>query len=224
MAPDVFIGAEGVQSHIGEPLQVEAGEGLKLRLARVECCVYTAEVPAPVSWATEPQDGVSLDRASGLLDVSPGVADGTVIPVRALAWGGLRRFEATVEVFKLDRNPLVGTWRETGQIACESGEELPAEQPIEELIFSADGSLRVTWRPFEAYVDYAGNYQLLPENRLHIAPRRVNYLPSDFDGEGIYRVDEEDKLWLEDIWLGSPQVPVASTASTESCGHVFDRR
>lgn len=39
-SPDLFIGTEGVDCAIGEPLQVQAGETLQMRLAHIACWFF----------------------------------------------------------------------------------------------------------------------------------------------------------------------------------------
>lgn len=224
LSPEVFIGAEGINSVVGEPLQVEAGKNLRLRLVRIACCTFAEEVDANVRWDVEPLAGITIDEESGVLSVGTEVEDGTRIEVRASSLMGLRTIQEEVTVFSRDSNPLIGTWQEVGQIGCESGDEMRVEMPIRELIFSSDGSLRVTWNPFEAYVDYAGQYRLLGDGGIRIAPRRINYLPPDFEGEGDFQIDEEGRLILEGVWLGRPAGFAAGQSSHARCGHIFASR
>ncbi|KAA3643798.1 MAG: hypothetical protein DWQ07_16920 [Chloroflexi bacterium] len=202
-------------------LQIEAGGQLELRLARLVCCVFFESVEANVAWSLvdEPQDA-EIDPQSGLLTVGEGVTNGSTFTVIASVASGQQVFEEQVTVFVLDENPLVGIWTETAQLACEVYEEITVEDPIGELIFSADGSMSVTWQPFEAYIDYVGEYKLGEQGAITFNPRSVNYQPGNMDNAGTYLIDEQGRLVLRDIWLG---VPPYSSAATINCGHIFTK-
>lgn len=199
----------------GGRLQVEAGGELQLALARWQCCVFWDEVETNALWSVQPRQGASIDPVSGLLHIDGGTPNGTTYTVTASISGGRQTFESQVTVFNTGDNPLVGVWREVAQIDCDTGQEKLVEEPIEELIFFADGSLTVTWFPFEAYVDYGGTYTAMG-GTLVIEPRYVNYLPDNLDGTGNYRIDEQGRLILDKLWLGS-RSPQAATG----CGHIF---
>jgi len=116
-------------------------------------------------------------------------------------------------------NPLVGRWREIAWVDCESGEEMPPDDPIRELRFQADGTVTVTWHPIETYVDYQGDYQLSDAGAIEIAINWSAYAPADFDGTGTVQLDEAGDLLLGDLWLGSPR----QARGLDGCGHRFER-
>jgi hypothetical protein len=131
------------------------------------------------------------------------------------------RHEVTtgVYVYTEEGNPLVGFWREVAQLSCGDGEEVAPELPIEELVFSAEGSFTLTWQPFESYVDYWGTYAFgLLKGTLELTVTGGNQVPDDIDGMGTFAIDEAGNLVLTDIWLGMPdRIDVAAT----NCGHRF---
>jgi len=202
-------------------LQIEAGSQLELRLARLTCCVFFETVEASTTWslAGEPQ-GAEIDPQNGLLTVDEGVTSGSAFTVIASVASGRQVFEEQVTVFVLDENSLVGIWRETAQLSCEAYEEVSVEEPIGELIFSADGSMSVTWQPFEAYIDYVGEYRVDGQGELTINARAINYQPANMDSTGAYVFDDQGRLVLRDIWLGVP--PYSSNANI-LCGHIFTK-
>lgn len=116
--------------------------------------------------------------------------------------------------------PLVGLWREEVQFACGSGAEVPPAIPIGELDIRGDGTLAVTWYPFEVYHDYWATYVAdLSQQTFRFQVTGGNYIPPDIDGEGHVTVDAQGRLLLTELWLGSPK----SNAGPVGCGHRFHR-
>jgi hypothetical protein len=216
---DAFIAAEGIEASRGEILQVAAGEQLQLRLGQVQCCVFTEPIDARLRWSIEEQEGVSINSMTGLMKVDLSVPDGTRVNVNASTFLGAQEFEGEIVVYQPESNRLVGTWREVGQISCQGGSELPVETPIREFVLQADGSFQVTWFPFEAYVDYVGEYQASDGGAFQLEPREVNYLPRVMDVDGLYHFDDSNRLVLTNLWLGSPP----GESSQTRCGHIFER-
>ena len=210
----------GSESGISTQLQVEAGEDLHLQLARNECCYAWVEIEANVGWSlAKPVQGVSIDADSGLLHVQDDVANGTSL--RVVAWVGTgQKFEEDVTVFTAEANPFVGIWQEVAQLSCETEEELGVLDPIRELVFYADGSMRITWFPFEIYVDYGGEYRFA-DGSLTLVPREILYLPQFIDPTGSYSFEDAGRLVLSDLWLGTP--PNRPNAPV-NCGHIFAPR
>ena len=98
------------------------------------------------------------------------------------------------------------------------GAERTPESPIYELWFAADHQVRVTWMPFELYVDYWGTYTYdLDTGAFSIDVEGGNYVPTDIDGDGTFSIDADGKLQLHDIWLGTPR----DSAVAPACGHLF---
>jgi hypothetical protein len=92
------------------------------------------------------------------------------------------------------------------------------------MLFPA-AALQVTWKPFEAYVEYAGQYKLTRAGGLQIDVHHINHIPKELDLEGRYRIDDEGCLILPNIRLGLPQgyVPIADGSSIR-CRHGFAPR
>jgi hypothetical protein len=103
---------------------------------------------------------------------------------------------------------------------CGRGTEIIPEELIGELRFGADGTFAVTWMPFEIYVDYRGTYAYdLTWGTLDLVVEGGSYVPDDVDGSGSFSVDEEGRLILRDMWLGSPR----GVTDPPDCGHRFVR-
>jgi hypothetical protein len=94
------------------------------------------------------------------------------------------------------------------------------EWTIKELRFKADGEFSVTWEPFEVYKDYWGTYaHEIGQGTLDLVVTGGNYVPNDVDGSGSLLLDEEGRLVLRDLWLGSRFEGTAPA----NCGHRFTR-
>lgn len=116
--------------------------------------------------------------------------------------------------------PLIGTWSEEVYFGCSEGGEAAVENQIEELVFRADGTFGVTWRPFESYVDYWGTWQASPEDgslALHVDGG--NFVPADLDLEGFYSFASNGELVLKELWLGS--YPHTTYVHGPGCGYRF---
>ncbi len=76
------------------------------------------------------------------------------------------------------------------------------------------------WAPFEVYVDYWGTYQYdEAQGTLELTVSNGNYIPDDLDGSGSVSFDEQGRLLLTDIWLGTPQL--STDTGLAHCGHRF---
>lgn len=120
---------------------------------------------------------------------------------------------------EMDQYTLVGGWRQMGQTLCRKPgvAETPTE-PIRELEFKADRRFHVTWLPFERYVDYWGSYDLDPQSgTIEMRVDGGNYIPEDLVLEGTVRMDEDGRLHLVGISLGSPR----GGASSRYCGSTW---
>lgn len=179
-------------------------------------------VPVPViaTWSVTPADGARIDATTGVLTIDPATPGGSHFTVRAEVEGGRHVVETEVHVFTAESHPLVGYWQEEAQVACGSGAEVIPELPVEELVFAVDGTFAVTWTPFESYVDYWGTYVLdLTTGTLDLTVTGGNDIPSDVDGHGRFALDEQGRLHLTELWLGTPR----SESSLPQCGHRFVR-
>lgn len=201
-------------------IEMQPGKTQNLSLLAFECCHYFEPVETCVTWSVEPSEGASIDPERGVLTVEAGVPSGSVFTVSADVEDGRRILSIPVYIFTPQDNPLVGIWREEVQFACGTGTEVSPESPIDELRFRADGTFGVTWQPFEVYVDYWGSYQYsLAQGTLDLAVTGANYSPDDVDGNGLFSLDEQGRLILSDMWLGSP----SGGKSSANCGHRFAR-
>lgn len=139
----------------------------------------------------------------------------------AIACGGAgARRRAGPPIAELEASGLVGAWwAEEVQFDCETLEEVTPEEPIGELAFESDGVFSVTWMPFETYRDYWGTYEIDAETgaiELHV--EGGNHVPDDIDGSGFYAIDEQGRLVLSEMWLGTRFEGTGAAA----CGHRFN--
>jgi hypothetical protein len=199
-------------------IQMQPGETHDFVLGVIDCCYFFVAVEAPVTWSVEPAEGASINPDTGLFVVDAATPSKSMFTVMANVEEGRRIISIDVHIFTPQDNPLVSIWREEQQFACDTQEEVAPEQNIGELRFRADGSFGVTWAPFEIYVDYWGTYQYDPaRGTLKLTVTGGNYVPYDLDGNGSFSFDEQGRLLLTDMWLGSPR---ESTGPTH-CGHRF---
>ncbi len=204
---------------LSKTVQMQPGETRQFSLGVIACCAYFNPVQAQATWTVSPQRGAHMDAASGQLTLDQTVESGTVYTVSANVENGRRIVSIQVHIFTRQSNPLaVRMWREEAQFACESGKVVTPSQPIGELRFDADGSFTVTWMPFEVYHDYWGSYVLDSEQgTLNLNVTAGNYVPKDLDGNGRFSIDQQGRLSLTELWLGSPRAGKASV----NCGHRF---
>lgn len=117
-------------------------------------------------------------------------------------------------------DPIVAQWTEEVQFACKTNAESVPKELLGELIFKPDGTFTVTWHPFETYVDYRGTYKLeASKPNLELSAVSVNYLPKDADFAGGFSFDNQSRLILSDMWLGSGP----SKLDIPACGHRFKK-
>jgi hypothetical protein len=201
-----------------QTVEMQPGESVTFALGVVECCYFFEPVEACATWSVNPIEGASIDPLTGVFTVDATTQSGSVFAVSADVENGRRVVSIEVHVFTPDTNPLVGIWREEAQFVCGTGEEIVPEQPIGELRFRADGTFGVTWIPFEIYVDYWGSYAYdSAQGILDLEITGGNYIPDDVDGSGLFSFDEQGRLTLSDMWLGSSH----EETGTANCGHRF---
>jgi hypothetical protein len=200
-------------------VEVQPGEQRDLDLGTVELGGSFAEVPACATWSIAPAAGATVDPATGLIEIDAGTPSGTQFVVTANVESGRKLITADVLVFTQATMPWRGRWRETAQYACGTGDEVEPEEMLNEIYFWADGTLWVTWQPFEVYVDYRGTHAFdTGAGTLAVTAVGGNYVPTDIDGSGTFAFDS-GALILRDLWLGSPQ---GGTAPAR-CGHKLIR-
>lgn len=207
---------------IAPNLALKPGDSKDLDLGNVECCYAfnTLDIDACTHWSVEPSDKASIDPMSGMLRVSASAQPGDKLTVTADVAGGRKVVTIDVYVYTPEANPLFGIWREDVELACADGAEIKPEHAINELLFRADGTINVTWNPFELYIDYWGTYAFdKSAGTLDIRATGGNYVPEDIDGNGTFSINADGALVLDEMWLGSPQ----NGAVTGRCGHRFVR-
>jgi hypothetical protein len=201
-------------------VEMQPGETHEFSLGVVECCYVFDTVDACATWSVEPSEGATIDAGTGRFTVEPGTPSGEVYTVTADVENGRRLVSVEVYVYTPEANPLVGLWREEAQLACDTSEDEVPEERIGELRFDADGTFSVTWMPFEIYKDYWGSYQFdSQQGTLHLDVEGGNYVPEDVDGSGSFLIDEQGRLVLRDMWLGTPH----GGSGVAHCGHRFTR-
>ena len=201
-------------------LHVESGEIVDLNVG-VNFLLFIRATDLRVPWSVNPPtEGVSIDPSTGIMIIRADVPNGTEFNVR----GGV----VSVDIYVTNpaELPLVGTWREVGQIDCETGEEITPYAPIAELTFTASGSYFIARNPEEFEYDQTGTYETMPVSpylRLHYLPGRV--LEYDTDRLGEYFVNGRGHLILQDISLGVPIPDGGSSGDLPEpvCGHRFVR-
>ena len=203
----------------GKTLQLQPGESRQLQVVTLDCCYMYNLWQIPTAWSIQPDEGASLDPASGLLIVDAETPNGATYTITASVENGRRLISRTLFIFTPEGNPLVGTWHEAAQFPCSgSGEKLPAD-PMRELIFGADSTMSATWMPFEIYKDYWGKYRYdLQSGSFALSEVSGNYVPADLEPSGSFEIDENGDLILKDMWLGSYQW---GENHPTNCGHRF---
>jgi hypothetical protein len=199
---------------------MQPGAERSFALGTIECCYFFEPVQACATWSADPSEGARIDPHTGVFAVDESTPSGSVFTVSADVEDGRRVVSVEVHVFTPQEDPLVGMWREEAQFVCSTGEEVVPERAVGELRFKADGGFSVTWEPFEVYKDYWGTYAYeMDQGTLSLSVTGGNYVPDDVDGGGSLVVDEEGRLILRDLWLGSP----FDGTGPANCGHRFTR-
>lgn len=199
-------------------MQLQPGEKHDFSVGVVECCYFFREIDVPVKWRITPTEGATINSRTGVFRVDKNTPPGSVYTVTASVLGALAAAEIDVYIYSLAETPLIGRWKEDKQYTCDSGEEVMPAEAIRELVFDADGTFSVTWFPFEVYRDYWGTYSYNEaKGDLKLTVDSGNYVPEDIDGSGKVRVDDDQGLILEDMWLGSHE----SVNGSKNCGHRF---
>ena len=217
-------------------IALRPGQEQVLQLGITECCVYFRRVRARVAWSIDPANrGASID-SNGVVRIDPNARDGAVYRVYADVENGRRFVSTDVYVYTAEGNPLAaGVWRHYGEISCDGGFVLPlaAEDPDEilELDLMANGQFRVTWLPFEVYVDFWGPYTYdLATKRITFGVTHGNYVPAEMDRDGTFelvKLGEPEvlngwtvqnyELLLNSVWLGRRR----QSTRPPGCGMVF---
>ncbi|MFO0632605.1 MAG: hypothetical protein U0168_07135 [Nannocystaceae bacterium] len=197
--------------------QVAVGADTPLSLATL----YTG-FPDPVMacarWSIAPTEGASIDT-DGVLRVDADTPVGTVYTVTADIEDGRRIVTKDVTTYVPLQQAIVRTWTEVSQLPCDGGDPFTPRALILELVFFDNGEAWVTWTPFETYVDYSASFTWdADSSALSLTVEGGAYVPADVDGEGTAHIDDNGRLVLQDMFLGSAQ----GSATPPSCGHVFE--
>jgi hypothetical protein len=162
------------------------------------------EAKAQVIWSVEPQKGAHIDPVTGEFRVYKSTPAGSVFEVKANVEKGRRILSIKVYVFTPETHPLVNRWKQKAEVACGSQKALPPANPIQELLFWADGTFSVTWQPFETYRDYWGTYTYnKKKGRIVFKVEEGANIPANIDGEGDLTLKKNGDLILKGIWLGN---------------------
>jgi hypothetical protein len=183
-----------------QPLELRPGRRYKVRLSRTKGWSLLDE--GPIEEVAQPAEQSAHGVPAEQLAHEPSLDPLPVVP----------SMDTPVD------SPIVGYWRETARIPCDGGPAFVPEDPIREFVVWAAGAMRVTWRPFETYHDYHGDYQLdLDKQLINISNLDGNYVPTDIDHRGRY-VMQNNTLILEDLWLGTSR----DGGEPPACGHRFE--
>jgi hypothetical protein len=189
---------------------------------QVSVALQAAGPPYPidvcVTWSIAPADMASIG-ADGVVTVPASTPPGTVLDVTADVEDGRRILTTQLTTYESVQASIVGLWTEVSQSPCGGGPLIDPEQVIYELQFVDTGDVRVTWQPFELYVDYWGTWTYDESSgALSIAVTGGNYVPDDLDTDGTATLNEDGQLVLTDMWLGTP----IDGSAPAACGHVFE--
>jgi hypothetical protein len=201
-------------------IEIQPGQMRDVELGTIGLGGGFDPVATCATWSIAPAGaGATIDAATGAITVEAGTASGTTFVVTADVESGRKTITADVFVYTQAAMPWRGVWREMAQYTCGAGTEVPPRETINEIYFWADGTLWVTWTPFEVYVDYWGTYAFASgPGTLAITADGGNYVPSDIDADGTYTLNGNE-LVLTDMWLGSPQ----GSTQPARCGHKLTR-
>jgi hypothetical protein len=174
--------------------------------------------PCRAYWSLSDGAPASIGAATGTLIVAGDAPDGLGFTVIARLAG--RDVTTSVRVVDPGESPLVGTWRQRGEVACMGSEERVVPEPIRELRFRRDGGFSVTWNPFESYTDYSGTFAYdAARGTLRLTVTQSNSLPPELDLEGRAELGGDGVLRLRGLWLGS-----RTPGEERGCGMIFERQ
>jgi hypothetical protein len=210
-----------LEINTGQTLQLQPGESYQLKLGTTECCYVFVDVPVDATWSVSPQNGVTLDPVSGLLEVSASAEHGAAYTITANVENSRKVLTTPLLIYTPEGNPLAGTWYEAGVLPCGGGAETTRKDALSELVLDADGTIKATWYPFEIYHDYWGKYSYdLATGVFAVTGLDGHYIPPDLDPTGTFEIDSNGDLLLKDMWLGSWQ----GEQPPPGCGQRFKRR
>ena len=182
-----------------------------------ECVRFSLESDRP--------EYFQLSEGAARLIVSPDAPHGVRVRVKWETPTQVLKGAASYQVIESASAPLVGRWQVKGIIGCDGAQHAPQSQLAKELIFDANGKFSVTWRPFESYVDYWGDYVYDSDRKqLSMIISGGNYVPAGVRLQGVARVTPDGNGELQGIWLGAEKAASDAEANPEkSCGLVIKR-
>jgi hypothetical protein len=161
---------------------------------------------------SEPEGALVFSRmedGTAVATVADTVENGAKIRVEGV-YDGRKEIWGPINVFRKDANPIVGIWKQ-------SSKDCAGASAILELSFNADMTFSVTWRPFEAYRDYWGDYTFDAETgELTLTPDGGNYVPEDVSS-GKVKLETDTLIPGEGMSFGSIR-------GGQSCSAAFTRR
>jgi hypothetical protein len=201
-------------------VSLKPGEMQLFQIVRWACCVFG--VPASsapcVQWSVEPTEFGTIS-ADGVLvvgaDAAPGQLGTVVASVSDTCF-----YRATVTVYTLETNPLVGSWHEQAALSCCGMSDTPTDL-FNELAFEADGRFSFTWYPFEIYRDYWGVYQFdAMTKRLTMRICSGGFVPEVTDLSGSTIVRDDGAIELSNMFFGALPGP---EQDRRACGYIIAR-
>lgn len=109
----------------------------------------------------------------------------------------------------LQRNPLVGTWRQISETPCGPSTARVPTDPVRELKMDGSGNFSVTITPFEAYKDFWGTYTFdAASGAVQFSVVSGNKVPKGLKLSGR-ATSTTNELALNDISLWPPKDGVA---------------
>jgi len=196
---------------------IARGSSRQLRLATI-VAGYPQDVDACVTWSVTPETHGMISDA-GLVFAAHDAQVGSQITVTANIEQGRRILELDMMIYEPMVTPILGIWSEQARVSCDGGGgTFFPPSPVGELALFDNGEFRVTWTPFEAYVDYWGAFtHSLESGALTLTVSGGNSTPPDLDAFGTALVTEDGTLELAGMYLGSAPGDTPTTA----CGHHF---
>ena len=166
---------------------------------------YPVEVGCLRSLQVSPASA-SLEWRDGQLWLTPAPEGETTIEG---TWA-MKTIKGAVLAYDAAANPLVGRW-------SQRREDCPGGGRVGELVFRADGSMSLTYQPFERYVDYWGGYEYdAASGTLSVNPTGGNFVPGDIAAGSV--TVEGDALTLDGASLGSTSAGQRCTAAFVRAG------
>jgi len=160
---------------------------------------------------------VRLSKDKRTVEVSPSAADADTAEIRAELGGA--PIVARLRVVDAATNPLPGVWSQT-EMRCPDDANAKGWEPLREFVLKAGGDFSATWRPFEAYHDYWGDWTWdRASKRFSLKLHGGNRVPKAFDGEGQAELDPSGRLLVSGVVLRD----LGGPGGQESCTFVFQR-